>query len=91
MRAGTARSIRQEIVTRVGILLVVSSAILLGFLMVYQFRYGVLPSANAYFAYMLYPPGELPIDPLGPIWYTTTANALALLLVTRLLLEGTIA
>jgi hypothetical protein len=69
-------------------LIVVSGVILLGFLATYRFRYGVYPSFDAYFAYMLYPPGETPIDPRGPIWYSAIALALGLLLVTQLLLEN---
>jgi hypothetical protein len=70
----------------VTILIAVSGIVLFSFLATYRFHYGVYPSFNAYFAYMLYPPGETPIDPKGPIWYSATALALGLLLVTQLLL-----
>ncbi|MDB5582188.1 MAG: hypothetical protein JWR80_7364 [Bradyrhizobium sp.] len=59
---------------------------LIGFVGAYRILYGAFPSASAYLAYMLYPPGELPIDPRGPIWFSVSALFLGLLLVSQLLL-----
>lgn len=72
----------------VAILLVVCTAILLGFLTIYRQMYGVFPSAGAYLAYMLYPPGELPIDPKGPIWFSATAIVLGVISTSQLLFGG---
>lgn len=41
----------------------------LAFLLAYRVGYGVFPTVDAYFAYVLYPPGPLPIDPFGAVWF----------------------
>jgi len=50
--------------------------ILAAFLVLYRWRFGVSPTLNAYLAYMLYPPGPMPINPTGPVWFCVTALAL---------------
>lgn len=73
-------------VTRATIqLAAVMIVILVGFLAIYWFLYGIFPSVSAYLAYMLYPPGELPIDPKGPVWFTIGAIALGMISTTQLL------
>jgi hypothetical protein len=39
------------------------------FLMAYRLVYGVFPTLHGYLAYMLYPPGPLPIATFGAIWF----------------------
>ena len=39
------------------------------FLVIYRVVYGVVPTFEGYFAYVLYPPGPLPIDPFGAVWF----------------------
>ena len=39
------------------------------FLLIYRMVYGVTPTFEGYFAYVLYPPGPLPIDPSGAVWF----------------------
>ena len=44
----------------------------------YRLWYGVFPILRYFFAYMLYPPGPLPIDPHGTIWFFAFVMALSL-------------
>lgn len=39
------------------------------FLAVYRLVFGVFPTVHAYLAYMMYPPGPLPIATFGSIWF----------------------
>ncbi|MGA2222847.1 MAG: hypothetical protein ABSH41_00205 [Syntrophobacteraceae bacterium] len=39
------------------------------FLSAYWFAYHDFPSAKAYLTYMLYPPGPMPLNPGGPVWF----------------------
>ena len=50
-------------------LVLVFAIVLIGFLAVYWLVYHDHPSAKAWLAYMLYPPGPLPINPHGPVWW----------------------
>ncbi|MCP2086986.1 UNVERIFIED_ORG: hypothetical protein J2Y81_003003 [Paraburkholderia sediminicola] len=43
----------------------------------YYLLYGVLPVPRYFIAYMLYPPGPLPINPRGTIWYFAFSMALS--------------
>jgi hypothetical protein len=45
--------------------------------LVYYLIYGVLPVPRYFIAYMLYPPGPLPINPRGTIWYFVFSMALS--------------
>lgn len=70
----------------IAVLLLVSIAILSSFLVTYRLLYGLYPSIDAYVAYMLYTPGVLPIDPMGPIWFSVASLALGFLSVSQILL-----
>jgi hypothetical protein len=54
-------------------LLILAFATVVTFCLLYYFVYGIFPVAKYYIAYMLYPPGPLPINPRGPIWFWTFA------------------
>jgi hypothetical protein len=51
-------------------------ALLMVFLALYRWKFEVTPTLDAYLAYILYPPGPLPINPIGPVWFCLTALAL---------------
>jgi hypothetical protein len=73
----------RSILTVVAILL----AVVMIFLLAYRLQYGVLPSAPAYLAYILYPPGPMPMNPSGPVWFTIAVLGLGFLGCYRLLRE----
>ncbi len=57
--------------------LVVGVAVIgLGFLLIYRLTLGTLPKLHAYLIYMMYPPGPMPINWRGPIWFVLGAIGL---------------
>ena len=51
-------------------------AVIAAFVAVYRLWLGIFPSVSAYLLYMRYPPGPMPINPTGPIWFYGMALAL---------------
>ncbi|WP_445146006.1 hypothetical protein [Dyella sp. Tek66A03] len=39
------------------------------FLLIYRLAYGVMPTLDGYLAYAMYPPGPLPVDLSGAVWF----------------------
>jgi hypothetical protein len=68
LRAGPAQLRRALILANVRLLSWLIGACIIFFL-VYRVAYGVTPTFEGYFAYLLYPPGPLPIDPFGAVWF----------------------
>jgi hypothetical protein len=61
-----------------GILLLNFLAVLFSFFAGYWLIYRTTPTAYGYFAYAINPPGPLPIDPSGAIWFFIAVLALGL-------------
>jgi hypothetical protein len=59
-----------------------------GFILIYWIRYRAAPSGIAYLAYLLYPPGPLPINPFGAIWFFGMVGAFAVICLARHLREA---
>ena len=59
-------------------LLGVFVALILCFLAGYWLVYRTSPSVYGYFAYALYPPGPLPVDGKGPVWFFIAVMALGI-------------
>jgi hypothetical protein len=53
------------------------------FLAVYYLAYHELPLGQAWLAYMLYPPGPMPINPKGPIWWYGAVLVLGMAAMVR--------
>lgn len=68
-------------------LVAVSLAIVAVMITVYWLSYGQLPNLQLYLASMLFPPGVLPIDPLGPVWFSAMAVFLGLSTFSQSLVE----
>ena len=55
---------------KAGLVLIGWLAALLGtFLIIYYASYGIMPSLGAFFYYQMHPPGGMPINYAGPIWF----------------------
>jgi hypothetical protein len=61
-----------------GILLLSLIVAIFCFFVVYWLVYRTTPTAYGYFAYVINPPGPLPIDPKGAIWFFAAVLALGL-------------
>lgn len=60
------------------------------FVLIYRLGYGLWPSLETYFAYVLYPPGPLPAKPFGAVWFfgsMLVAGLAGLWLAGRLAME----
>ncbi|WP_233234451.1 hypothetical protein [Bordetella sp. LUAb4] len=77
------------LVNAVARLLVVAFGTIIVVCVGYYLAYGVLPVLRTFLAYALYPPGPLPINPHGAVWYFVYAMVAAVSVVrTRLRLTG---
>jgi hypothetical protein len=61
-----------------GLLLLLAGGLIICFSLVYRIKYGHLASLQSYIAYVLYPPGPLPINYKGAIWFFIVTLALSL-------------
>ena len=64
-----AESRRQVLLTALGQLVLTLAVIVLGFVAIYGLLFQTLPKWQLYLMYMLFPPGPLPINPWGAIWF----------------------
>ena len=60
-----------------GRLVLLAAGTILAVCVIYYLVCGVLPVPRYFIAYMLYPPGPLPINPRGTIWYFAFSMALS--------------
>ncbi|MCE4543844.1 hypothetical protein [Caballeronia sp. PC1] len=58
-------------------------ATFVAFILIYRIAYGVFPSLTTYLAYVMYPPGPLPINPWGAIWFFGLAGLAGIVSVRR--------
>ncbi len=72
LRSSNSKS-RHELVVNISKAIAALIAVALGliatFIAVYWLIYRAIPNGSIYFAYALNPPGQLPIDPNGAIWF----------------------
>ena len=47
-------------------------------ILIYRIAYGIFPVLRYFLVYVFYPPGPLPIDPYGPIWFFAMAMILSI-------------
>jgi len=62
-------------------LVLLAAGTILAVYFTYYLVYGVLPIPRYFIAYMLYPPGPMPINPRGTIWYFAFSMALSVCVV----------
>lgn len=77
----------QTLVLASSTLLGITVALVAAFSLIYHLKYGVFPSFTAYAAYAIYPPGPLPINPTGPVWFALASIGLGAFSCFRLLQE----
>lgn len=87
-REAPAASRLSSVMKSIGTIALLTFAIVLSFVSIYWAIYGVTPSFGAYLIYIMYPPGPLPIDPLGPVWFAAISVSIGVIVLTRALLSG---
>jgi hypothetical protein len=77
----------RELARSIAVLAFAVLAIAAAFVILYRVWFGVLPMPSAYLAYVLYPPGPVPINPIGAIWFCVIAFVLGAWASRQLYLE----
>jgi hypothetical protein len=65
----TWRRLPVALLRAIGELVLVLLAVLAGFVFIYWLAYRDVPNPTIWFAYILYPPGAIPLNGSGPIWW----------------------
>jgi len=82
------KQLTQVLLKSISALLLAAIGMLVVFVAIYRLHFDVYPTLSAYLAYILFPPGPLPINPGGPIWFYLAALVLGAWLSRQLFHVG---